>query len=317
MTGVLVGVLLYFLFSKIPYKFWKKMALPFLLVALLAMMAILIPSLGVTAKGAKRWLDLGLFIFQPAEVLKLALIIYFAAWFSGHSRQHKSWSYSLTPFLVVFGFVALLLVMQPDIGTLGIVTIIILAMFFFAGGDGSFFIKLATVFSLLVIPIFVFSSYRIQRILAFLNRAGDPQGISYHINQALLAIGRGGWWGVGFGQSEQKKGFLPEPTGDSIFAILTEELGIVGAAVLMGLFLILIFYLVRMARSSSDRFAQLVIFGMTTWIASQAFINIAAISGLIPLTGVPLPFVSYGGTSLAMLLGGLGIVTNIARHNCA
>lgn len=313
--GVLLGALFYFLFSKVPYKFWKKMALPFLLFSLLAMLAIFIPPLGITAKGAKRWLDVGLFTFQPAEVLKLALIIYFAAWFSGRSRHDKTWSYALTPFLVVFSFAGLLLVMQPDIGTLGIITIITLTMFFFAGGKGPFFLKLAAGMAVLAVPIAVFSSYRAQRILSFLNRSGDPQGISYHINQALMAIGRGGWWGVGFGQSEQKKGFLPEPTGDSIFAILAEELGVVGATALIGLFLALILYLVRIARSSSDQFAQLVILGVTVWIASQAFINIAAISGLIPMTGVPLPFISYGGTSLAVLLGALGIVANIARSN--
>lgn len=312
-SGALLGAALYFLLSIVDYKFWKKVALPFLIGALLLMIGVFIPQLGVAAKGATRWLDVGIFSFQPAEVLKLALIIYFAAWFSKRSQKEKSWSYSIVPFLAVFVFVGFLLALQPDIGTLGIITIIALGIFFFAGGSASFFLKLGVAIGILIIPLAVFSPYRTHRIIAFLNRAGDPQGISYHINQALIAIGRGGWWGVGFGHSQQKMGFLPEPVGDSIFAILVEELGIVGGMALVVLFAFLIIYLVRVASNCSDRFAQLFVLGVAVWIGSQAFINIAAITGLVPLTGIPLPFISYGGTSLAVLLSSLGIVANIAK----
>ncbi|MDO8495523.1 MAG: putative peptidoglycan glycosyltransferase FtsW [bacterium] len=313
-AGALLGGLAYFVFSKINYKFWKKVALPFLLVALSFMMAIFVPQLGLAAKGATRWLDVGLFSFQPGEILKLAMILYLAAWFGGRSYKEKVWSYSLIPFLVVFFFAALLLVLQPDMGTLGIVTIITLSIFFFAGGKTSFFLSLAGVILVGFFSMAIFSHYQFNRLLAFINRAGDPQGISYHINQALLAIGRGGWWGVGFGRSEQKSGFLPEPVGDSIFAILVEELGLIGAGALITVFLLLIFHLVRIAKNTPDRFAQLFVMGVAVWIASQAFINIAAITGLVPLTGIPLPFISYGGTSLAVLLGSLGIVASIAKQ---
>lgn len=291
------------------------MALPLLLGTLSLMVAIFIPQLGLAVKGATRWLSIGWFSFQPAEILKLALIIYFAAWFSGRSLKDKSWSYSLTPFLVVFAFVSLLLMLQPDMGTLGIVAMVAMAIFFFAGGGLKPFWGLGAVVAAGFLALVMVFPYQLNRLLAFVNKSGDPQGISYHINQALLAIGHGGWWGVGFGRSPQKTGFLPEPVGDSIFAIVVEELGLIGAAVLLMMFVTLIIYLVRIALSSHDRFAQLFCLGVATWIASQTFINIAAISGLIPLTGIPLPFISYGGTALVVLLAALGIVANIAKES--
>lgn len=315
LAGVIPGGLAFWVFSKIHFKFWKKIALPFLLAALLLMLAIFIPQLGLAAKGATRWLDVGSFSFQPGEILKLALIVYFAAWFGGRDQKEKAWSYSLVPFVAVLALVSLLLVLQPDMGTLGVVAIIALAIFFFAGGKTNFFFSLVGVILTGFLGLALFSSYQFNRLLAFLNRTGDPLGISYHINQALMAIGRGGWWGVGFGRSQQKMGFLPEPVGDSIFAILVEELGLVGAGVLIFLFILLIFHLIKIALSTTDRFAQLFVLGVAAWIASQTFVNMAAITGLVPLTGIPLPFISFGGTSLVVLLGALGIVANVAKEN--
>ncbi len=315
LTGGLLGSLIYWICSKINFRFWRKMALPFLLGALFLMMSIFIPQLGLSVKGATRWLSLGWFSFQPAEILKFALIIYFAAWFSGRGQKETSWSYSLAPFLVVFAFVSLLLVLQPDMGTLGIVSIIAMAIFFFAGGGLKPFLGMGGAIVLGFLSLAVVFPYQFNRLLAFVNKTGDPQGIAYHINQALIAIGNGGWWGVGFGRSQQKTGFLPEPVGDSIFAIVVEELGLIGAAVLLIIFISLIMHLVKIAKNSSDRFAQLVALGVATWIASQTLINIAAISGLVPLTGIPLPFISYGGTALVALLATLGIVANVAKES--
>lgn len=315
LTGGLVGGLAFWIFSKINFRFWRTMALPFLLGSLLLMMAIFIPQLGLSIKGATRWLSIGWFSFQPAEILKFALIIYFAAWFSGRRQKDTNWSYSLIPFLVVFAFVGLLLILQPDMGTLGIVSIIAMAIFFFAGGGLKPFLGMGAAIMLGFLSLAAVFPYQFNRLLAFVNKTGDPQGISYHINQALIAIGNGGWWGVGFGRSQQKTGFLPEPVGDSIFAIVVEELGLIGAMVLLIIFIALIIHLVSIARRSSDRFAQLLVLGVATWITSQTFINIAAISGLIPLTGIPLPFISYGGTALVALLAALGIVANVAKES--
>src|SRR3989344_1669347 len=313
--GFLPGVLLYFIFSKIKYQFWKKLSLPFLILSIGLLVAIFIPGFGVKAKGAARWISLGFFSFQPAEVLKLSLIIYFAAWFSGRREKVRNWSYSLVPFLVILGFITLLLARQPDIGTLSMVAVIAITMYFLAGAEMKHFIALAGLIIMVFALLVFFAPYRFNRLLAFARPESDTQGISYHINQARVALGRGGLFGMGFGQSRQKVNFLPEPVGDSIFAVITEELGLMGAGFLLGIILWLSAVLVKLSRRTSDRFAQLFLLGLTVWIAGQSFVNIGAISGLIPLTGIPLPFISYGGTSLAVILGALGIASNIAKHS--
>ncbi|HZZ99132.1 MAG TPA: FtsW/RodA/SpoVE family cell cycle protein, partial [Candidatus Paceibacterota bacterium] len=261
-----------------------------------------------------RWLAFGPLVFQPAELLKLSLIIYLAAWFGGRNDRLRNWSYGVMPFVIVLGFAALLLVLQPDIGTLLVVSIIGLGMYFVAG------ISLKQLAGILLAGLFLLSlviviePYRLDRLKAYLNPQSDPQGISYQVNQAAIAIGNGGMFGVGFGQSTQKKfGFLPEPVGDSIFAILTEELGYVGALFTIGLFLALCFTLIQVANNTKDEFGRLLVTGVNIWIMAQAFVNIAAISGLAPLTGIPLPFISYGGTAMLSLYAGLGIVLNVAK----
>ena len=311
--GLLPGLLLLFIFAKVKYKFWKKISLPLLIFSLFALMAVFTSRFGFSAKGAARWINIGFFSFQPSEILKFSLIIYFAAWFSGRNEKIQSWSYSVVPFFVVFGFVGLLLAFQPDVGTLGIVALIALAMYFFAGAKLTHFFGLIGFLAVSFFLLVHLAPYRFNRFLAFFNPGSDPRGISYHINQALLGIGRGGVWGVGFGQSQQKINFLPEPVGDSIFAVVAEELGLIGAGVLIALLVLLSLQIVKIAHNTNDRFAQLFLLGITVWIAGQAFINISAISGLLPLTGIPLPFVSYGGTSLAMILASLGIAINIAN----
>lgn len=312
--GVLPGLVIFWILSRVNYKFWKRMALPLLLAAIGLLILVFVPGIGFGLKGAQRWIHLGVFTFQPSELLKVALIVYLAAWFSSwHDRQQK-WSYSIIPFFVIMGFIWILFIKQPDVGTLGIITIIAFGMYFLAGAK----FKQISLFIgaiLLILAAVVFTTpYRFDRISAFLNRAEDPQGVSYHINQSLIGIGSGGIFGLGYGQSKQKFSYLPEPVGDSIFSIIGEELGLVGMTLVLGLFVALVLVMVRIARDAPDSFGRLYILGMAVWIASQAFINIAAISGLIPLTGVPLPFISYGGTSLIVLMAGLGISVNIAKH---
>lgn len=313
--GLLPGLFLFWFCSKIKYSFWKKLSLPLLILSLGFMLAVFVPEVGMVARGAFRWIKIGFLSFQPSEVLKLILIIYFAAWFSGRTEKVKSWSYSVVPFLVVLGFVGILLAKQPDVGTLSVVVMIAIAMYFLAGAEMRHFAGLMAVLAVVFFLLIQFAPYRLNRFLAFVNPSADPQGIAYHVNQARLGIGRGGLFGVGFGQSQQKINFLPEPVGDSIFAIVVEELGLMGGSFLLGLLLWLAMALIKISWQTSDRFAQLFLLGLTVWIAGQAFINIAAISGLVPLTGIPLPFVSYGGTSLAVLLAGLGIASNIAKHS--
>ncbi|OGN17451.1 MAG: cell division protein FtsW [Candidatus Yanofskybacteria bacterium RIFCSPHIGHO2_02_FULL_50_12] len=313
LLGLLPGVFLAYGLSKFKYKHFRKLSLLILFGALVLMTLVFVPQFGFGAKGAVRWLSIGGTTFQPAEILKLALVIYFAAWFGGRHDRLKNWAYGAAPFFILLGFVALLLALQPDIGTLIITGLIAIGMYFVAG------IELKKFFAIIGLGVVALSlliwvePYRFQRLQTFLNPGQDLHGASYQVNQAKIAIGAGGLFGVGFGQSTQKTGFLPEVVGDSIFAIVAEELGLVGAMALIGLFVFLCLTLTQIANATDDAFGRLLVSGMNIWIMSQAFVNMLAISGLAPLTGIPLPFVSYGGTALITLLAGLGIVLNVAK----
>ncbi len=311
--GIGPGALIAYLLSRINYHAWRKLSLLILFVALALMTLVFVPSFGYGAKGAVRWLNVRGFIFQPAEVLKLSLIIYLAAWFGGRNDRMKNWIYGAAPFFIVLGFVTVLLAMQPDIGTLIVVAMIAMGMYFVAGVSAKQFGAIVG-FGLMALAILVYvEPYRFDRIKSFINPQNDPRGISYQVNQAAIAIGSGGIFGVGFGHSSQKFGFLPEPVGDSIFAIIAEELGFIGSMITIGLFVFLCLTLTQIANYTRDSFAKLLVTGINIWIMAQAFVNIAAISGLAPLTGIPLPFVSYGGTAMIALFAGLGIVLNIAK----
>lgn len=311
--GILPGLLLAFFLSGVNYNIWRKLALPILFFALLLMVLVFIPEFGFGLKGATRWVSIKGVIFQPAEILKLSLIIYLAAWFGGRSERIKNWSYGTAPFLIVLSFIFILLALQPDVGTLIVVGFIALGMYFVAG------VNLKHLFSIVILGmvilgfLIVVEPYRLNRLKTYFDISSDPRGISYQVNQSLISIGSGGIFGVGFGHSTQKFGFLPEVIGDSIFAVAAEELGLVGSGVLVILFVTLSTILVKIAKNAPDKFSTLFVMGINIWIISQAFINIAAISGLVPLTGIPLPFVSYGGTAMITLLAGLGIVLNITK----
>ncbi len=316
--GLAPGAILAYLISKINYQVWRKLSLLILFGALVLMTLVFVPHFGFGAKGATRWVTLGGFVFQPAELLKISLVIYLAAWFggrSGRSNRTDNWIYGAAPFLIVLGFSALLLILQPDIGTLLVVSFIALGIYFLAGVNMKVLGALLGVGVLLLALVVVFEPYRLNRIRAFIDPQSDPRGISYQVNQAKIAIGSGGVFGVGFGHSTQKFGFLPEPVGDSIFAIIVEELGLIGGLVTVGLFVWLCYTLTQIAMATHDPFGRLLVSGINIWIMAQAFLNIAAISGLAPLTGIPLPFISYGGTAVIALLAGLGIVFNVAARD--
>ena len=314
--GVMPGLAGMFVFSLINYKFWKKISLFVLVGSLALMIMIFMPGFGHGLKGATRWISLGVFSFQPSEILKLSLIIYLAAWFGNRDERTKKWSYGMLPFLIVLSFVALLLFLQPDIGTLIVVSLIALGIYFLAGPSYKQFAGILLILFLGLSAIIVVEPYRFDRLKAFWDPSVDTKGISYQINQSLISIGSGGLLGVGYNNSSQKQGgFLPEVIGDSIFAIIAEELGLVGSALTVGLFGVLCLFMTSVAKNASDKFGALLVMGINIWIMSQAFVNIAAISGLVPLTGIPLPFISYGGTALAVLLSGMGMVFNVARHS--
>ena len=312
--GVIPGLFILYIIQKINYNFWKKISFPLFIISLICLVLVFVPSFGSKIYGASRWLKLGPFSFQPSEMLKLSIILYLAAWLESRAEKIKDFYEGLVPFSAVVGLVSFLLIKQPDIGTLGIIIAISISIFFVSGATLRH-MGMIGISGLAALAILVkMESYRMSRFLVFMHPELDPRGIGYQINQALLAIGSGGIFGVGLGHSLQKFNYLPEPVGDSIFAIIGEELGFVGCIVLVALFVYLAILGLRIARRAPDRFSQLTAVGIITWIIFQAFVNMAAISGIMPLTGVPLPFISYGGTSIIFLLIGVGILLNIAKY---
>jgi len=311
--GLIPGIFLFYLASNLKYSILKKYSLFFLVFTIALLFLLFVPGFGFETKGAARWLQIFSFTFQPAELLKLTFIIYLAAWLETRKKSLESFSEGLVPFLVISSLIAILLIAQPDVGTLGVVLIIGAFVYFAAGGRVShmLFSSLAGLISLVVL---VYSEqYRFRRWTTFLNPDSDPLGSGYQIKQALIAIGSGGIFGLGFGMSKQKYNYLPESMGDSIFAVTAEELGFVGAVTLLCLFLGLAWRGFKIAKNASSVFGSLIAVGITSWISVQAFVNIGAISGLMPLTGIPLPFISYGGSSLLVLLTACGILYNISK----
>ena len=313
--GILPGLALMYLCTRIDYRFWKKISFFVLFAALAMLILVFVPGVGQNLHGAASWVTVLGYTFQPAEILKLALIIYLAAWFGSRDERVKNWAYGMVPLFTVLVFAGLLLVLQPDVGTLFIVVMIGLGVYFVAGASMKHLGILALVGTIAFAGIVAVAPYRLNRVKSFLNPAESPRGISYQLNQSLIAIGSGGLFGVGFGKSTQKLGqFLPEAVGDSVFAIITEEFGFVGSAITLGLFLALGLMLIHIAKEAPDKFGRLLVMGVAVWVMVQALVNVAAVSGVGPITGVPLPLISYGGTATASLLAGLGMVMNVARR---
>ncbi|MEI8096503.1 MAG: putative lipid II flippase FtsW [Candidatus Moraniibacteriota bacterium] len=314
LLGLGVGMILLYVFSRIDYRVWKRFVAPIFFVAIGLLVLVFIPGVGTTVYGAARWVQFGPISFQPSEVMKLAIILYLAAWLSNKGKKKTAdFLEGFVPFIAILSIVGFLIIKQPDTGTLGLIFLISLSIFFASGANIR---HIAYLFLGGLTALFVLikmAPYRMQRFLVFMNPEHDPQGFGYQMTQALLAIGSGGFFGAGLGQSRQKFNYLPEPVTDSIFAILGEELGFLGTTVIVVLFLFVAWRGLRIAKFAPDEFGKLVATGIVSWVVFQAFINMSAISGLIPLTGIPLPFISYGGTSLAVLLASIGILLNISK----
>lgn len=317
LLGLLPGLFLFFLTFKIDYHFWQKRPLFWLICSLVLLVLPFIPGLGTDlGKGSKSWIDLKLFTAQPSEIVKLTFILYLANWLAARkgSREVRNFYYGLLPFIVTLGLIGGLIILEPDLGTMGVILIIAVAIYFVAGANlvHLFWLGLggAAAFALLV----KLKPYSSSRFLSFLNPALDPQGIGYHINQALIAIGSGGWLGRGLGQSRQKFQYLPEVFGDSIFAIIAEEMGFIIVIGLILLFVILMYRGLRLAEKAPDMFGRLLAVGIIFWFVFQALINIGAMVNLLPLTGLPLPFISYGGTAMMVSLAAAGMLINISRQ---
>ena len=315
--GLLPGLLAFFLMSRLDYRKWKKFALPFLIVSVVLLLLVFIPGLGAGYGKARSWINIFGISLQPSEIVKLTFLIYLAAWLGPKrgGRDMQEAGASFIPFVVVFGLVAILMVLQPDIGTLSIIAMISIIVYFSAGAPLSHLGWISGVGLFLFFLLVKFAPYRTARLMTFLHPELDPQGVGYHINQALLAIGSGGFFGLGLGLSRQKFQYLPEVAGDSIFAVMAEELGFIFMILFVAALVGLAIRGFKIAKNAPDGFGRLLAIGITSWFVLQSFINIGAMLGILPLTGIPLPFVSYGGTALTVCLASAGIMANISKYS--
>jgi cell division protein FtsW len=312
--GVLVGAVGFIIAYKINYQKWRKIAFVLLLISL-ALLVLVFTPLGSLVNSTNRWLRLGPFSFQPAELMKLTYIMYLAAWLANTKfKRSTDFQSGLLPFAIVSGLIGVLLILQPATSTVAILLISGLVVYFVSGAPLKYIFGIIGVAIVLVSAVIVATPYRLARIEGYLNKGTNTQGQNYQVDQALIAIGSGGVTGVGYGQSATKASYLPEPIDDSIFAVIGEEMGFIGASFLVILFALLAFRLFWLSRNVGDQFGKLLLIGFGTVIAIQAFVNMASISGIIPLTGVPLPFVSYGGTALAIFITMAGITLNISKY---
>lgn len=313
--GLIPGLAAMLAFNHIHYLFWYRHAWNFLLVSIGLLVLVFIPGFAAGIGTAHSWISIGgLFTLQPSEIVKLTFLFYLAAWLAGRTeRGGRDKHAGLLPFLFVLGMILVLMILQPDTGTMSIIAAMALIVYFVAGAPISHVIGLiAAGLGGLALLVSV-TPYRAARLTTFLHPELDPQGIGYHINQALLAMGSGGFFGLGYGHSRQKFQYLPEVAGDSIFAVIGEELGFVFTVLTMCAFLFLLWRLLDIARHAPDAYAKYVVVGVATWILMQAFMNIGSMVALMPITGVPLPFMSYGGTSLAVTMAAIGVVLNISK----
>lgn len=312
--GIVGGAIALFACTTIHYRLWRQYAFYIFGATVLLTLLVFIPFFGFEYAGAKRWILIGSFSFQPAEFLKIGFIIYLATWLSGMKDHIQTFKKGTLPFAAIVGGVGILLLLQPDTDTYAIMVAAALAMFVTAGGKPRDVIGMIILGLLLVALLAATRPYIKERLTTFLDPGSDPQGSSYQIHQSLIAVGSGGLFGRGFGQSIQKFEYLPEPIGDSIFAVYSEEFGFMGSTILILIFAAFTFRGYRIATHAPDLFGMLLVVGFITLIVAQAFLNMSAMVALAPLSGLPLPFISHGGTALLATLAAVGIVLNVSKY---
>ena len=310
-----IGVVTFIVFARLDYKILRKVSYVLLPLCVLMLIAVMIPGIGITVGGSARWVGLGPLAFQPSEAAKLAMILFVAEVYT-RKKEHvfEEFSHTALPFLPALGIVVLLVMAQPDLGTTMLISFISLGMLFVAGAPLRYIVPIGVTGAVLAVGAALAAPYRRARVLAFLDPWADPLNTGYHTIQSLIAVGSGGWFGVGLGASRQKWMYVPNAHTDFIFAILGEEMGLFGTLTIVGLFAFIGYLGVKTAQRAPDRFGMLVASGITIWITVQALVNMGAVTGSLPVTGVPLPLVSFGGTSLVICLAGMGVLVNIARQ---
>lgn len=311
--GLGCGLVGMYICSKINYKFWRKYSFYIFLASILLTAAVFIPHLGWSHGGAQRWIQIGSFSFQPVEFLKFGFVIYFASWLASVKNRVKDFKFGILPFVVMLVIISVILFKQPDTKSFILIVATGISMLFISGVPVKYILGIGMGIVFLLGSLVFFTPYLQERVKTFIDPSADPRGSSYQIQQSLIALGSGGIFGRGLGQSIQKFSYLPEPQGDSIFAVLGEELGLVGALGTLLLYLLFTLRGFRIANNGGDSFGRLLVSGIVIMITVQSFMHIASVTGVFPLTGVPLPFMSHGGTSLMIYLMAMGIVLNVSK----
>lgn len=301
------GLLSMLAFSLIPPRIWEKLAPFLLLFGLILLLLVVIPGIGTKVQGARRWLVLPGFTLQPAELIKMIEVIYLSSWLSARRV-------TLVQFGVFIALLGSLIMLQPDMGTALVVTLLGLSLYFLSGYPFKHIVTLALAGLFAATILIIAEPYRLDRVKTFIDPLHDSQGSSYHMRQVLLSLGSGGVSGLGIGRSRQKYAYLPEATTDSIFAVVGEELGFIGGVTLILAFIYYLSLIFKLAAEQSDKFASALVSGIGAWFGLQVCLNLAAMVALTPLTGVPLPLVSYGGSALVTMLSGVGLILSVARY---
>jgi cell division protein FtsW len=308
-----IGLLSMMIVSRIPYFYWQAVAFPLVLLTVFLLIAVLIPSLGIEINGSRRWLGMGLFTMQPSELARLCLVVYLASYLAKRKDHLSDFVHGFLPPMIMVGLLLSLILAEPDFGTAAVMAMMAGIMLFVGGVR----LKHLWAVGILVVPMMyamvMAIGYRKERLLAFLDPWKDPSGGGFQIIQSFLAMGRGGPLGEGLGEGRQKLFFLPYPHTDFIFAVIGEELGLIGTLIIVGLFALLAWRGIRIAFSAPDLFGRYLAFGITMMIVLQAQVNMAVVTGLLPTKGLTLPLLSYGGSSLVTNLVGVGILLNVAH----
>ena len=317
LRGLIPGLILFFFFIRVNFGKLKKYSWLWLLLTILLLLVVFIPNIGVEVNGAKSWINFFGISIQTSEIAKLTFIIYLAIWLDAKEKNISNPRKVLLPFMILLGIICSLILMQPDMGTMTVFVLFSVTMLFVAGVSIKHLALLLSVAIASIIIMIKIAPYRSARLTSFVNPEADPQGQGYQLLQALIAVGSGGLWGLGLGQSVQKFSYLPEVAADSIFAIIAEEWGFILASIFVLLYFAIFLRGIHIAKNAPDLFSKLLATGITCWVVLQSFVNIAAIIGIMPLTGLPLPFVSLGGSNLAILMSAIAILINISKFTKA
>lgn len=311
---VTLGIMAMLFTLNVDYHVWRKFATPIFIATLILLILVLIPGLGKVVNGARRWLGFGFLTFQPSEIAKLSMVLFSSASLAHNQEKITMFIKGLIPQLLMLLLVFGLILKEPDLGTALAIGGTIFIMLFAAGAKLLHLTSLGVVGISGIIAAIILEPYRLKRILAFSDPWADPLNTGYHIIQSLYALGSGGLFGVGLGRSREKFLYLPEPHTDFIFAILGEELGFIGTVTVLLLFFFFAWRGFKIAISAPDIYGSMLAAGLTTMIIMQALMNIAVVTASMPVTGIPLPFISFGGSALIFTLAGVGILLNISRY---